>query len=292
MSGSSIRIFLVDGRPEGLRLVEKSNWTGLGVVCSRAQYPEVRSRDDLDRPGIYVLTGPDEADPSTTRVYVGESETVRSRLDAHLKEKEFWTQATVFTSKDANLNKAHIRHIEAKLINLALEADRVSVDNGNAPQTVPMSEADRADADGFLEDMLVLFPVLGIDAFESPEQQSIGEALLTLTGPDAQATGRDTPAGFVVQQGSIARATEVPSIHTYMSALRSKLKADGVLMLDGTGGGLRFTKDFAFPSPSTAAGVVLGRSANGRTEWKDAAGRSLRDLDNAAIDESSEAGAT
>ena len=30
--GFSIRVFLPEGTPEGLRLVEKSNWTGRGIV--------------------------------------------------------------------------------------------------------------------------------------------------------------------------------------------------------------------------------------------------------------------
>jgi hypothetical protein len=36
-----------------------------------------------------------------------------------------------------------------------------------------------------------------------------------------------------------------------------------------------FTQDYTFSSPSTAACVVLGRSANGRLDWKDVQGRSL-----------------
>ena len=39
----------------------------------------------------------------------------------------------------------------------------------------------------------------------------------------------------------------------------------------------RLAQDYTFNSPSTAAGVLLGRSANGRIEWKDAKGRSLKE---------------
>jgi hypothetical protein len=42
--------------------------------------------------------------------------------------------------------------------------------------------------------------------------------------------------------------------------------------------GYRFSQDYVFTSPSTAAAVVLGRSANGRIEWKDAQGRTLKEL--------------
>lgn len=49
-------------------------------------------------------------------------------------------------------------------------------------------------------------------------------------------------------------------------------------MLAAEGGGYRFSQDYVFTSPSTAAAVVLGRSANGRIEWKDAQGRTLKEL--------------
>lgn len=42
----------------------------------------------------------------------------------------------------------------------------------------------------------------------------------------------------------------------------------------------RLTQDYTFNSPSTAAGVLLGRSANGRIEWKDVKGRSLKEIQN------------
>lgn len=43
----------------------------------------------------------------------------------------------------------------------------------------------------------------------------------------------------------------------------------------------QFTQDYSFSSPSTAAAVVLGRSANGRIEWKAADGRTLKELQEA-----------
>lgn len=51
--GFSVRIFIPSGEPEALRLVEKSNWTGQGLVFPRAQYAEVRKRSELNKTGIY-----------------------------------------------------------------------------------------------------------------------------------------------------------------------------------------------------------------------------------------------
>lgn len=64
-----------------------------------------------------------------------------------------------------------------------------------------------------------------------------------------------------------------------MANLRAALIGKGILKSEG--GAFRFTEDYSFTSPSTAAGVVLGRAANGRTEWKTADGRVLKALQEA-----------
>ena len=97
--GTSIRIYLADGTPDGLRIVEKSNWTGIAVVCSRSQYPKVRNRDEFSGPGVYVLIGP-PVDPSPKPVlYIGESDVIRKRLDQHARTKDFWTSLIAFTAE-------------------------------------------------------------------------------------------------------------------------------------------------------------------------------------------------
>jgi hypothetical protein len=122
---TSIRLFLADGRADGLRLIEKSNWTGLGLVCARSDYTRVRRRDEWARPGVYLLTGPAEGDGSRDRLYIGEADDVRDRVDNHVRNKDFWTNIVAFTSKDGNLNKAHVRYLETRLLQLAVAADRV-----------------------------------------------------------------------------------------------------------------------------------------------------------------------
>ncbi len=115
--GFSVRIFIPTGEPEGLRLVEKSNWTGQGLVFPRAQFAKARQRPELRRTGVYLLWGMGER--QLPRVYVGEGDGVLARLDSHAKAKDFWTHAAVFTSKDENLNKAHVQYLESRLVILA-----------------------------------------------------------------------------------------------------------------------------------------------------------------------------
>jgi hypothetical protein len=45
--GFSVRIFIPTGEPEGLRLVEKSNWTGQGLVFPRAQFAAGRTLKEI-----------------------------------------------------------------------------------------------------------------------------------------------------------------------------------------------------------------------------------------------------
>jgi hypothetical protein len=180
--GASIRLYLADGRADGFRLVEKSNWTGLGMVSSRSDYPRARKRAEYGRPGVYLLTGPPSGNVLKDQLYVGEADDVRDRVDQHVKGKDFWTTVIAFTSKDENLNKAHVRYLEARLVQLAAEAGRVAVLNGNVPALPKLSEPDRADMETYLREMLVILPLLGIVAFEAIETQAPSAARLHLIG--------------------------------------------------------------------------------------------------------------
>ena len=278
---TSIRIFLADGVPDGLRVIEKSNWTGRAVVASRSQVAGAFERQELMQPGIYVLTG--STDDGAPRLYVGEADVLRERLKQHVAGKDFWTRFVAFTSTNEGLNKAHVRYLESRLVGLAKAANQWALDNGTTPTPPPLSEADKADAEWFLAEMRVIFPLLGIDAFEDAATQarSVSEAeqemaTLHLNERGAQATGREVGGGFIVFQGSRARLETVPSIHDALHELRNQLQERAVLTKDGDA--LVFTQDFRFSSPSAAAGVLVGGSANGRKAWKDRAGRSLKQL--------------
>jgi hypothetical protein len=278
--GFEISIFLPEGTPESFRIIEKSNWIGKGIACTRSQYPEVRTRPEFQRPGVYVLYGPTE-DQTRSKVYVGEGDNVRTRIDQHLKEKDFWQSLILFTSKDENLNKAHIRRIEGRLIARANSAKRAEVDNGTAPSEHPLSEQDAAFADVFSDEMLLIYPVLGVEAFEAlPAETDNGD--LYLNGPGAQARGAAVSDKFVVFKGAAARGDEVPSIPPTYATLRKTLVGEGVLVPEGDG--LRLEEDYLFSSPSAAAAVFLGRSANGRDEWKTKGGVTLKQLEIAEAD--------
>lgn len=177
--GISIQIFLPDGNPDGARLVYKSHWTGIAVATPRAGYAGLRlDRDELRRPGVYVLMGPAEDLRYETRIYIGESENPQHRIDGHHANKDFWNRLVVFTSFGQALNKATIRYLEARLLALAADAGRSELDNENAPGLPLLSEPDTEDANAFLADMLIIFPILGVNAFDPLEQAATAGRLV------------------------------------------------------------------------------------------------------------------
>jgi hypothetical protein len=163
----------------------------------------------------------------------------------------------VFTSKDQNLNKAHVQFLEARVVELARDARRCDLDNGNIPQRPQLSEAEIADAESFLEDLMRCLPVLGLSILEKVTVKGNRRAQLILKAKGIEAHGYETTQGFVVAAGSSAVGTEVPSIHPYLSDLRRSMIEQKLLAAESDGYVL--AQDYAFASPSTAAGVLLAR---------------------------------
>lgn len=282
----SLRIFVADGDPDGLRIVERFNASARAVVFPRALLPQVKARPELQQTGVYLLLGP-RPDGEGDLLYVGEGDPIRPRLESHYAQKDFWTRAIGFVATGGLLNKAHVQFLEARLIALARAAKRVPLDNGNFPSEPTLSEADRADMLVFLDHILGMLPVLGVHAFESaPAVAAKASPVLSCKGKGVLASGYEASQGFVVKAGSQAVTESVPSMQQHVRGMydvRQELIANGVLtMADGL---YRFTQDYSFSSPSTAAAVVLGRSANGRIEWKDAQGRTLKELQEAEAGE-------
>ena len=279
-----IKIIVTSGEPDGVRVVEKSNWTGRGVVFSRSDLPTAAG-EGLNTPGVYVLLGDDPDETFEGQVYVGQGEDVGKRLASHQRDdsKEFWTDTVVFVSASGSLNRAHILHLESRLVGLAHDARRARVANGNRPTLPTMTAADEAEAEGFLAEMLGIFPVLGVDAFDKPAPTNPDERRYFLTARGASGEGVERSDGFLVFAGSSGPTRETPSLSPSFARMRARLVSAGKLVHEGDM--YRLAEDTLFKSPSTAAMVLLGRQANGRTEWKDANGVTLKDHQTAASGE-------
>lgn len=279
----SIRIFLPEGDPDGLRLIEKSNWTGIGVIFSRSGYKDALKRDEFQRSGVYVLAGASE-ESSLPTIYIGEGDPVRPRLDSHYAKKDFWNWGVFFVTSNQSLNKAHVKYLESRLIQLAKDAKQCNLENSNDSSQPSLSEADVADMENFIQNMLLVFPLVGLSVFEKPKLVAAAEwNLLFIRAKGVVATGYESNRGFVVLKGSACVLAEVPSILAFLSTLRKDLVNKGVLLPEN--GHYVFSDDYIFSSPSTAAGVIQARTANGRTNWKDKDGKTLKAIQIARTEE-------
>lgn len=276
----TIKIFVPGGTPDGLRLLEKSNWTGLGLVCPRSVFPEAKGEDEFGRTGVYILEGRSEQSELPT-IYVGQGDCLRDRLSQHYGQKDFWDRVVLFVSKDDSLNRAHVQYMEAQLVERALEVKRSNVENRAVPQRPNLSAPDEADVTSFLADVLSILPLVGLTAFERPHKKVRKRELFVIDSKGIRAQGGEVPEGFLVLAGSQAVAKEVPSVPVTVSNLRRDLQEQGVLVMEAAR--LRFMQDYSFNSPSLAACVCLGRSANGRVEWMNTEDQTLKEVQEAAV---------
>lgn len=287
MNGKQVKLFLVDGTPGGLTTAEITNWTGHVLSARRSDLADLLRREKAERTGVYLLLGEDETAVGDTRCYIGEADVVATRLRSHVKEKSFWNQVVVITSKDTNLTKSHGRYLESRLIELATAAGRVTLENGTAPPTPRLPEADASDMEYFLGQLQIVLPVLGVNAIRvRPTRISTAAAAPTESptfalrnarqGVDASAQQVD--GEFIMLSGSVVvpewhgvgKAASTQRAYASYRSQHEGLLADGSIVVENGLG--RVTRDIVFSSPSTAGAIALGRSCNGRVEWVSAEG--------------------
>ena len=268
--GKSISLFLIDGTTDGVVACELFNWTGKGYKIPRSKLKGLYNRDDLRKAGVYFLIGRDENDNEA--VYVGETEEVFKRLLQH-QDKDFWSESLAFISKDENLNKAHIKYLEFTIHHRAKEVARYEILNNNIPNCPAISEADQAVMTEFADNLIILVGTMGYKIFETLAKRTIPkqDKFYIKAARGADVTAVLTSEGIVVLKDSNVANTDVPSMPTGFRNKRKNLIETGVIT------DWKFSKDYLFQSPSTAAAVVMGRSANGLIEWKKKDGKTLKD---------------
>lgn len=286
--GRPIRIFLVDGVPSGIMTLELGNWTGKALAAPRTRLPDLVKRPEAAKTGVYVLVGPDPDEPTRQLAYIGQCDVIERRLKEHARSdtKSFFTRVCFFTSNDQNLNSAHARFLESRLIAAVKAANRAKLVNDKEPEFAALSEADLHEMETFLDHIGILLPLAGFDILR-PIETTTGNVgaravtfVCTIRGAEARMVER---AGeYVVLTGSLLPADEVPTCPEYARRRRAELKADSTLLLDGAR--LRLTRDVAFATPSGASSFVGGRSDNGWNTWREqASGQSYKDWSAAQV---------
>lgn len=281
----TIKIFLVDCDTAGRLICELSNWSGKSYKIPRNLIKNCADRPDLLKTtGVYLLINRWIDTSERGQLYIGEAEDILKRLSQHVKEKDFWSEAIVFISKDDNLNKAHIKYLENRLHYIASQANRYEILNTQKPTPSNISESEKAEMEEFLSNALILISILGYNAFipireaKANDSNENEEELFYITATrGAIGIGKPTAEGFVVLKNSKVADPVTNSYPKKMQELRSKMITEGTIKKNKNY--LIFQKDHLFSSSSTAAMIIMGRSANGLTEWRLKSGIKLRDFE-------------
>ena len=273
----TIQMYIFDGNPNGRIMCELSNWNGRVYKISRNELSEFSQRADSENTGVYLLFGKDDENNDT--VYIGEAEKMFSRLKQHLRDSEYWNDCIVVISKDNLLNKAHVKYLENKFYMLAQNAGRSIVINNTSPTCSSISEYDEAMLHEFINNAKLLVNTLGYKVFDTIEdtavrQNDTEQYFFIKAARGADAKGMIVSDGFAVMKGSTIAFSTVQSMSDSLKKLRDSLIKKEIIDKN-----FKLTRDYIFTSPSLAAAIVMGRNANGRTEWKNEEHKSIKDIE-------------
>lgn len=272
----TIQIFLPDGSPRSVKIAEITNRVVKAILLPRNKLDYIASRKELNNVGVYFLFG-ESAEKAKPIVYIGEAEDCLDRLKTHNRTKEFWNYAVVMISKINAFTKSHAKYLEHVAVDRARESNRYEIENLTAPSKPFVTESMEADLIDSFDTIKILLSTLGFPVYDKVSKELItSKELLILNGRNIKAEGDLIDEGFVVFQGSQAKKDTVPSCHDYLINLRHRLIQSEIMIEKNEI--YEFAQDYVFNSPSTAGGVLLGRSTNGWTKWKNKEGKTLDEL--------------
>ena len=268
----------------GIKIIENPTKTLKALLFPREQLHEFNQRPEAEQAGVYILYNSMDRNEQP-HIYIGQTGYgITSRLSNHNRTKDFWNQALVFVEKGdfLNLNSAHAKIIESRLIAKAGECGAVVMENNTGSRAPRVQPSDQMAADTWAEEVVTITRLLGLAFFHGikpqaatavpapiPVQSSEGvvpDGTYTLTRKK-KADGRTVKATAVVRDGewiikkdSVLGIAEQPGVNPGATELRKKLKLDaqGTLLEDINLGKI---------SPSSAGCVVLNQSCNGWTNW-------------------------
>lgn len=289
VKGQTITLFLMDEDVSGRIKCTIAGWTGVVYKIPRKDLENCKDRSHLKQSGVYFLFGSSEQTDEKV-IYIGQAgarkngEGLLNRLQEHRRnpEKDYWTEAVAITTTDDTFGATEISYLENRFRNLALEAKRYIVKNGNDPSQGHITEEKESELEKFIGYVKIILGTLGYKAFvpvdeNKDKQQKIEETgseepLLYLKTNKACATGRTTSDGFVVLKDSKVALSPTKSCPKPIKHLREKyvgrVDAQGILI-----------EDTLFTSPSAAAGFVTYASTNGLIMWMTEEGKTLKDME-------------
>ena len=288
----NINMFLMDGEVTGKIKCTLSNWTGVIYKIPRIQLGDLKSRDEMKQSGIYFLFGRDE-DKQKDVTYIGQATTRKNgegvllRIQEHTRDShaDYFNDVIILTTQNNSFGPTEISYLENKFTQLAKEAGRYIVKNGNDPNPGNVTEEKESELDEIVENTLMIIGTLGYRVFV-PMTKKVSQDLTDnhstylylkrktkKSNKVIEATCERTTEGFVVLEGSQVEIKDSPYLSASLKEMRQNLIASRVIQ-DGV-----LKEKQLFSSPSYAAAFLLGMQTNGRTDWKDQDGRTLKELE-------------
>lgn len=273
--GKSLNLFLIDGEPSGRIKCTLSNWTGIAYKIPRTALDKCKDMDILKQSGVYFLFGTDKED--NPMVYIGQAGIRKNGRGLLLRVQEahtaieYWTEVVMFTTTNNSFGPTEISYLENRFCNMAVDAKRYSVKNGNDPNPGNLTEEKECELEEFIDYVKIVMGTLGHKVFEPFATATTDEEILYATRNNAKASGKRVSDGFVVFKGSSITEKTTKSCPDHVLRVRNK-NADKII--DGV-----LTEDILFSSPSGAAAFVCGSSANGNSEWKNDKGMTLKEIE-------------
>lgn len=292
--GKNINIFLMDGEVTGRIKCTLSNWTGVIYKIPRIQLADLKDRPEMKQSGIYFLFGKDDASQKDV-AYIGQATTRKNgegillRVQEHTRDShsDYFNDVIILTTQNNSFGPTEISYLENMFTNLAKDAGRYMIKNGNEPNPGNVTEEKKSELDEIVDNTITIIGTLGYKLFVPLVKKDTD---LTVENEDSNqyfylkrktkksileitATCKRTTEGFVVLKGSMIESIDSPTIPLTLQKLRQELQEskrirDGILQ-----------EDQLFSSPSYAAAFILGMSTNGRTDWKTVDGVSLKELE-------------
>lgn len=271
----TIQIFLPDGSPTSIREAHITNRLVTTVLFPRNKMNEVASRPMVNFTGVYFLFGTRE-ETAKPVVYIGEGESCFKRIQAHNRNKDFWTHCIIVTTKTDEYTKTDAKFLEHYSIDMARKIDRYEIDNDTGSRRTPLSESREHDLLDNFDTAKILMATLGYPIFEEKRKAQETKDIFYCERANIKASGELVDEGFLVHKGSFSEIINKKGVSPWILKLREKLVEEGILIIQDIV--LVFTSDYIFNSPSAAAATVLAGAANGWARWKNKDGKTLDEM--------------
>jgi len=284
-AGKKITLLLVDGEPNGQKIINLGGWNGLAIVFPRNKLKEVEADQSVKKPGVYFLFGKSSEDGPTTSFYIGHANNIFERLSTHNHDrtKEFWFTTIIFVGNDDSFDSAHAKYLESRCLELAREVNHFgyTLENGNEPQPATLPRADIPVMEEFLSNINLLLATIGhplLEKIEPKQTEDTNNPLFFGQSNDAKgkAVAKMTNDGLVVYKDSTITAKHSSAVVERNTKIIEKLLAEGILSKKDDL--YVFKKDYIFTKPSAAASLVTGYSINGWVFWKNKDGKTLDEV--------------